>query len=177
MEAEETVWFLEMLDPSELRPPSRVSAAIEVRQACIPCVALNYYFYCTIGKPWNWTDRFRWTSQQWRDYVLDARVETWIGYVEGTPAGYAEIQRESDGNVSIESFGLIPQFVGQGIGGHFLTEVIRIAWRKQARRVWLHTCSFDHPSALRNYQARGLRLYDTIQQTKIFPDGPVEPPV
>lgn len=177
MEAEETVWFLEMLDPAELRPPARVGPDVEVRRAGIPCVALNYYFYCTVGKPWSWTDRFRWTPEQWRDFVCDPRLETWVGYVEGTPAGYAEILREPDGNVSIESFGLIPQFVGQGIGGQFLSEVVRVAWDGGAQRVWLHTCSFDHPSALKNYQARGFRLFQTIQQIKVFPDGPVTPPV
>ena len=35
-----------------------------------------------------------------------------------------------------------------------------------ARRVWLHTCTLDHPNALANYQARGLRMFK--QETQIM---------
>lgn len=35
------------------------------------------------------------------------------------------------------------------------------AWRMDATRVWVHTCSLDHPGALKNYEARGMRLYHT----------------
>lgn len=176
MEAEETVWFLEMLDPTELRPANGPGPDVDLRQARIPCVPVNWFFYCTVGKDWNWTDRFRWTADQWRDFVHDAAVSTWVGYVEGTPVGYAEIMGNPGEDVSIESFGLLPQFIGQGIGGKLLTKVVQTAWSIPARRVWLHSCSFDHPSAMNNYKARGFRLYDTVRQTKVFPDGPVSPP-
>jgi GNAT superfamily N-acetyltransferase len=60
-------------------------------------------------------------------------------------------------------FGLLPPFLGQGIGGALLTAAIERAWAMDARRVWVHTCTLDHPAALRNYQARGFRLYDEKQ--------------
>ena len=41
-----------------------------------------------------------------------------------------------------------------------LTEAIRRAWALDAQRVWLHTCTEDHPAALPNYQKRGFRIYD-----------------
>jgi hypothetical protein len=43
------------------------------------------------------------------------------------------------------------------------------------RRVWLHTCSLDHPAALANYQARGFRIFDTVERLEEVPDGPLEP--
>jgi hypothetical protein len=30
-----------------------------------------------------------------------------------------------------------------------------------AHRVWLHTCSLDHPAALPNYMKRGFTLFKT----------------
>ncbi len=56
-------------------------------------------------------------------------------------------------------FGLLPKFPGQGPGGHMLTLTVEQAWKKKPSRVWLHTSSFDHPHALRNYQARGFRIF------------------
>lgn len=79
-------------------------------------------------------------------------------YVKGAPAGYFELEFQ-DGNVEIACFGLLPRFIGLGLGGHLLTEAISRAWQMEATRVWVHTCTLDHPNALANYQARGLRIY------------------
>ena len=53
----------------------------------------------------------------------------------------------------------IDQFLGKGLGGGFLTAAVEKAWEMGAARVWVHTCSFDHPNALKNYQARGFQIY------------------
>lgn len=48
-----------------------------------------------------------------------------------------------------------------GFGGGLLSHAITSAWEwPGTRRVWVHTCTLDHPSALQNYQARGFVLYD-----------------
>jgi len=99
-------------------------------------------------------------------------VEIWLATVHGMPAGYAELdpQPGDDGlQVEIAYFGLVPAFVGRGLGGHLLTTGLRAAWSLPERwpalgpvgRVWLHTCSLDGPGALPNYLARGLRVYAT----------------
>ena len=62
-------------------------------------------------------------------------------------------------HVEIAYFGLLPQCIGQGLGGHLLTVAIERAWQMGATRVWLHTSTRDHPLALANYQARGLRVF------------------
>lgn len=176
MSAEETIWYLEMLDPGDLRPASSNGPELDVRRVRAPCTPINWYFYCAVGGPWNWTDRFRWSSDEWRRYVHDPSLETWIGCVDGEPVGYAEILRGADDSASIESFGLLPQFVGMGIGGRFLARVAEAAWAPPTRRVWLHTCSFDHPHALGNYRARGFRVYQTMRQSKEFFERPAVPP-
>ena len=48
----------------------------------------------------------------------------------------------------------------RGFGGGLLTDALERAWTWDARRVWVHTCTLDHEAALRNYQARGMRVYD-----------------
>ncbi len=63
--------------------------------------------------------------------------------------------------MEVASFGVLPQFIGRGLGGLLLTAALERAWEEGTRRVWLHTCSWDHPHALANYQARGLEVYKT----------------
>lgn len=52
------------------------------------------------------------------------------------------------GNVEIAYFGLLPRFIERGLGGALLTATVERAWAMGARRVWVHTCSLVHPSAL-----------------------------
>ena len=82
-----------------------------------------------------------------------------MAYVSGSPAGYFELEGQPGGNVEITSFGLLPAYIGRGLGGHLLTVAIEKAWQMGSSRVWLHTCSLDHPGALANYCARGFQVF------------------
>jgi GNAT superfamily N-acetyltransferase len=64
--------------------------------------------------------------------------------------------------VEIVYFGLLPSMIGKGLGSAMLTLVVQEAWRiEDTQRIWLHTCSEDHPHALANYEKRGFRLFRT----------------
>ena len=65
--------------------------------------------------------------------------------------------RAVDDAVEITSFGLLPAFIGRGIGPRLLDFAIRRGW-ELGPRVWVHTCSLDGPAALPNYQGRGLEI-------------------
>jgi len=47
----------------------------------------------------------------------------------------------------------------KGLGGGLLSAAVEKAWEMETKRVWVHTCSLDHPYALNNYQARGFQIY------------------
>jgi GNAT superfamily N-acetyltransferase len=68
-----------------------------------------------------------------------------------------------DGDVEIEIFGLLPEFVGKGLGGFALTFAIQRAWEPapSVNTVWLHTSTLDHPHALPNYHRRGFGTFKT----------------
>ena len=46
------------------------------------------------------------------------------------------------------------------MGGVPLTDALERAWVWEARRVWVHTCTLDHPAAVKSYEARGMTVYD-----------------
>ena len=171
-----TTWSLESKDPSELRPSAAPSESVELRQAVKPTPELGRFLYTAAGGNWYWFNRLGWTYESWLERFGLGRVEVWVMYSEGTPAGFFELDGSIEGDVEIAYFGVMPQFLGQKLGGWLLGEAIRRGWAMGAGRVWVHTCSLDaQPQALANYQARGLRLFKEETELKEEPKFPVGP--
>ncbi|MCA1671372.1 MAG: GNAT family N-acetyltransferase, partial [Actinobacteria bacterium] len=85
---------------------------------------------------------------------------SWIARVDRDVAGLVQLEIHPGPEVEISTFGLVPEFVGRGFGGHFLSLAIQLAWDiTGVERVWLHTSSLDHPHALGNYRNRGFRPF------------------
>jgi ribosomal protein S18 acetylase RimI-like enzyme len=151
--------YLEMSAPGELRPapPADERTRLERVDACP--ASFFRYLYVAVGSAYHWIDRLAWTDQDIRRYLATPGVTLWVLYVSGAPAGYFELRRHEDASVEIAYFGLLPEFIGRGLGKYMLTEAVRQAWADGARRVWLHTCTLDGPAALPNYRARGFREF------------------
>lgn len=173
MDVDVTTWSLETTSPGDLRPAAAPDLDVALVRARRPSPELGRFLYTAVGSRWYWIDRLVWTYAQWRDYLADPAVETWVASVEGTPAGYFELDARQEGSVELAYFGLLPAFVGQGLGGWLLTRALERAWALEPRRVWVHTCSLDGPHALANYQARGMRV-SAVETTR--QDLPPEPP-
>ena len=157
-----TTYYLEMVSLTQLSAKAPVEG-LYVRRCEIKEYSFNRYLYGLVGQKWGWKDKLTWTDADWKFFVEDPALHTWVAYYHGIPAGYYELQQQKRGDVEIAYFGLNPRFIGRGFGGYLLTHAIRSAWAfAGTKRVWVHTCSKDHPSALANYQARGLKLYKQI---------------
>lgn len=161
-----TTWHLEMTAPGQLRP-ARGGEGLEVRRVELPCPELNRFLYETVGAGWRWVDRLPWNDDRWEAWVDRAELQTWVGYLSGTPVGYFELETRSGGNVELAYFGLLPRFIGRGLGGRLLALAVEKAWETGASRVWVHTCSLDHPAALANYLARGFRVFKEVQSRPV----------
>lgn len=177
MLVEVKTWYLETTSPGQIRGRTLDPAACRVSRVTPPSPELSRFFYTAIGGDWYWVDRIPWTYQQWLDDVAREERETWVLTVEGVPAGYFELELAPATGVEIVYFGLLPQYVGHGFGSGLLVAALRRGWERlasepstTAQRVWLHTCSLDHPSALTNYQARGLHHYKTETEQKELPE-------
>ncbi len=167
-----TVKHLEMTVRDQLRP-SPARPELTIRRAEIPLPELNRFLYTAVGGGWYWLDRLPWTYQQWLAYLDRPELETWVAYVAGSPAGYFELEEQAGGSVEIVYFGLLPRFVGCGLGGALLTAAVERAWQRGAARVWLHTCDLDHPGALANYERRGFRVFkEEVKFEELPPRSP-----
>ena len=159
---------LEMTSPSDLvgddAPPA--GTRLERVEQCTP--ALLRFLYTEVGRQFNWRDRLRWTDAQFQAY-LDGGVAVWVLYHGGAPAGYFDLRPDDDGSVEIYNFGLMPHAIGRGFGRYLLTRAVQEGWAMSAKRVWLHTCTLDHPGALPNYLKRGFRAVAEERYTANIP--------
>jgi len=123
---------------------------------------LNKFFYKNIGKNHHWVDRLVWSDQQWINYVSDKKVKTYILKDNNDLAGFFEIILHSDKNeVEIAYLGLLEEYHNKNLGSFLLTTAIKKSFLEKPRRVWVHTCTLDHKNALKNYIARGMKIFKT----------------
>jgi GNAT superfamily N-acetyltransferase len=113
---------------------------------------------------WHWVDRKRLPDAALAELLEDPRVEVHVLEADGEVAGFAELDRSEPGEVRLMYFGLAPGYIGRGLGRWFLAWVVGRAWSHAPARVWVDTCTLDHPRALPNYEAAGFRRYGTLKK-------------
>ncbi len=145
-------------DRSPELPPA--PDGVRVVRASPPGVRFYRFLYDAVGAPWHWYDRKRWTDAELAVVVDDPAVEIHAAWRHGTPAGYVELDRRTAGQCEVAYFGLVPEAIGGGLGTWLLRWAVREAWRDESlARLWVHTCTLDHPSAQAVYEKVGFRPY------------------
>jgi GNAT superfamily N-acetyltransferase len=166
MQVSVTITYLEMTDRGQFRPRYVDDPAVRLTQVLPPQPELNRRLYDEVGAAYAWFDKRSWTADQWQAYAKQPELTTWLLESAGELAGYFELHAQLPDSVEVAYLGLLPSFIGRGLGAHLVSAAIDQAWRLGPRRVWLHTCTLDHPHALANYQARGLKIYNTRTEQK-----------
>jgi GNAT superfamily N-acetyltransferase len=153
----ETLISLEMTSAGQL-VPGAVPETLELRPADPATLRSTYV---RIGAPYGWTGRTSWSEDDWAGELARPGVHAWLAHVEGEAAGLVELEAEAGGDVGIVVFGLVPEYIGRGLGSALLTRAAELAWElaTPGGRVWVQTSSHDHPHALRNYESRGFRIF------------------
>ena len=127
---------------------------------------LNKFFYKNVGKKHHWVDRLIWTDEQWKRYISDKKVKTYVLKKKKDLAGYFELIFHKDKNeVEIAYLGLLEEYQNQKLGSYLLSIAIKNSFLIKPSRVWVHTCSLDHKNALNNYISRGMKIFkkETIE--------------
>lgn len=162
---EEIITYLEMTSPDDLIWPTRAAPAFDFQAMAPADPVLHRRLYEQVGAPWQWTDRLPWSAADWQAHTGQDGIAVWVARVAGEPIGFVELDFREPGAVELVYFGLMPDWIGRGYGGAVLASGLDQAWRDDnTQRVWVHTCNFDHPNALANYQARGFRVTHVERQ-------------
>ena len=123
---------------------------------------LNKFFYKNVGKNHRWIDRLIWTDLNWIEYVSNKKLFTYVLKEKNEIGGYYELLfYENNKEAEIAYFGILEEYFGKKLGGYLLSEAIKHSFNQGAKRVWVHTCSLDHENALKNYLARGMKVFKT----------------
>ncbi|MCP5150037.1 MAG: GNAT family N-acetyltransferase [Ectothiorhodospiraceae bacterium] len=166
---EVVITYLEMRAPPSPRGVSPHRAEkLALMRAERPTVSFYRYLYNTVGAPWLWYERRKMDDDRLRANIQDPAVEITVLHVGGVPAGYVEIDRREPAEVELAYFGLVPEFIGRGLGTYLLEWAITQAWSSEPQRVWVNTCTLDHPKALAVYQRAGFVPYH--QETVVIRD-------
>jgi hypothetical protein len=121
---------------------------------------LNKFFYRNIGKKHKWVDRLTWSDQNWIDYVSDKKLYTFVMKDKDELVGYFELIFYQDTRESeIAYLGILENYFGNRLGGYILSEAIKKSFTLGSLRTWVHTSSLDHKNALKNYLARGMKIF------------------
>ncbi len=151
--------FLELKDLKNLKTNSINEKKYLVKKIK-PDFQLNKFFYKQVGKKHRWIDRLSWSDVKWINYISNKNLETYIISESDELAGFFELLYNPElKETEISYFGLLEEYIGKGIGGYALSVAIKKSFEKNIRRVWLHTCTLDHPNALKNYIARGMTVF------------------
>ncbi|MGH7495891.1 MAG: GNAT family N-acetyltransferase [bacterium] len=163
-----TITFLET-SKKPARAPRKIHAEnVLIMRALQPTVSFYRFLYNTVGQPWLWYERRQMGDEALQQIIQHPQVEVYVLYAGGVPAGYAELDWRQTPEVELAYFGLMPEFIGKGLGTLLIDEMHEQVWMRQPQRFWLHTCTLDHPQALAFYQRAGFVPYK--QEVKIIDD-------
>jgi GNAT superfamily N-acetyltransferase len=155
----DVITYLEM----RTKPPRPPLPVLHVRLALMraeECTVSFYrYLYAAVGEPWVWFVRRSWSDERLARWLKRPETEVSVLYVGGVPAGYFELERLPSGETELCYFGLMPDFIGRGLGAWFLRAAVDAGWQGATQRLWVHTSTYDHPRALGLYQRAGFQVY------------------
>jgi GNAT superfamily N-acetyltransferase len=161
-----------MCNSGDLRPARNDDPRICVKRIFDCSISMFRYLYAEVGRNYHWVDRLEWSDEQVETHLSQSETSIWLMTCDGEPAGYFELQGCDDGSVEVAYFGLLPEFIGRGLGKHLLTCAVEQAWDSGANRVWLHTCTLDDKAAMPNYLKRGFRPFKAEQYLAEIPAQP-----
>jgi ribosomal protein S18 acetylase RimI-like enzyme len=155
-------FYLDIFSKKNLIKSNCVETNLEIFLEKNPTLDLCKFLYKEVGKDFFWRDRLRWSEQQWLEYINSKFFKLYILKHKNNFAGYYELLYDTSTNsIEIPYFGIFKEFYGKGIGGYLLTDAILTAFKRPIDKVWVHTCTLDHPNALKNYIARGMKIFKT----------------
>ena len=166
-----TITYLEMTArpaTAPVHPPAKVKFAL--LRADHPTVGFYRYLYNSVGGDWRWWYRRQMSDAELAGILADDRIEVFVLYVEGAPAGYFELDRRNAAAIDLAYFGLMPHCVGRGLGRYLLYAAIEQAWSYDPKRLTVNTNTMDHPRALPLYQKMGFVPYRQEEQEIIDPE-------
>jgi ribosomal protein S18 acetylase RimI-like enzyme len=148
------VTYLEMREP----PPRRAARGPWSLER-ISDVPRYRALYRRVGEPWLWFSRLVMPQAELSAILSEPAVEAFALRMDGADIGIVELDFRQPGEAEIAFFGVVPDAIGTGAASFLMDEAIARAFARPIERLWLHTCTLDHPRAVAFYRRAGFTPY------------------
>ena len=115
--------------------------------------------YRRVGEEWLWFSRLQMTDAELAAIIHSPLLEVYALVQDGRDEGLLELDFREPGQCELAFFGVTAKLIGSGAGRWLMNRALERAWSRQVTRVWVHTCTFDHPGAVAFYQRSGFRPF------------------
>ena len=166
-------WYLRMVGPTSVEPQAAPSGDLTLIRSAPPSVAFYRFLYHTVGEEYLWFVRRQMSDEELAGIIQDNDVHVMVLYKSGTPAGFFEMDFRASDHSEIKYFGMLPGYLGLGLGSYLLNQAIVYGARRPVPLI-LDTCTLDHPSALENYLRRGFTIVG--EEDEEYPDCRLDGP-
>ncbi|WP_290691447.1 MULTISPECIES: GNAT family N-acetyltransferase [unclassified Haematobacter] len=150
------VTWLEMTSPPPVASPDWPQG-VTFQKIAPPAPAEYRTLFRAIGENLLWVSRLKMPDETLAATLSHPEVELFHLLRDGVPIGLVELNFRTPGVCELAFFGLVEGETGRGLGKPMMRAALTAAWSRPVSKVWLHTCHFDHPSALAFYQRMGFR--------------------
>ena len=131
-----------------------------------PRPALYRALFQRVGQRWLWFSRLAMDDATLLATIADPAVEVYaVADAQGIEIGLLELDFRIERTCELGFLGFVPELAGQGHGQWLMAQALSLAWRQGIARVWVHTCTLDHPAALGFYRKHGFRPYKQAIET------------
>lgn len=151
------VTYLEMRAPVPF--PDSATSPFSIRQEEEPRVDWYRRLFRVVGEPWLWFSRLRMSDAELDRILSDPAVDVFALSYEGLDRGLLEFDRRAFPDTEVAFFGVTAELIGKGAGRALLARGLQVEWQHRPERIWLHTCTADHPGALSFYRKFGFTPY------------------
>jgi ribosomal protein S18 acetylase RimI-like enzyme len=153
------VTYLELRRPDRPAAPASPPAGSWDLAPIGPDLARYRSLFRRVGEPWLWFSRLVMPEPELLAILQDPGVEALALRGGGEDVGLLELDFRKEGECELAFLGVVPEAIGSGAGRLLMRHAVERAFSRPIRRLWVHTCSLDHPSALGFYRRAGFIPY------------------
>jgi ribosomal protein S18 acetylase RimI-like enzyme len=142
--------------------PLAFAGRVGPERIAVEALTLSDYLvlYRRVGESLRWDQRLQMPEQELAALLNGGCLKIHVmRNVQGEALGFCEFDRSAFPQIELKNFGLVPAARGRGLGPRLLSEALRKEWECNPTRIWLHTDTWDHPSAVHLYQRAGFHVY------------------
>lgn len=132
--------------------------------------SIAYYrdLFRAVGADWLWTSRLVMPDTDLQAILDHPAVHIFELQTGHNGRGILELDFRVAGECELAFLGVTRALVGTGAGRFMMNRAIAMAFTQPIHRLWLHTCTLDHPGAVTFYERSGFRAY--ARQVELLPD-------